>query len=112
MLVALYFIFTHTHIGSRSITDDKRHTRRVRPEFLCDVERVEVVAERLTHLAPSRIANEAVEIYVFEGDGAEREFGHKYHARDPEKENVISGFKEISRVICFKIFCRIRPTER
>ena len=85
MLVALYFIFTHTHIGSRSITDDKRHTRRVRPEFLCDVERVEVVAERLTHLAPSRIAHESVQINSLKRYSTEHKFSHKYHARNPWK---------------------------
>ena len=53
-----------------------------------------------------------MQIDRLERDSAERKFGHEYHARNPEKEDIVSGLEKVGRVIGLKIERVVGPAER
>ena len=87
-----------TRIAPRGDAVDQRKAQRIRAEFLDDDERIDAVAQRLAHLAPLRVADDAVNQHVFEGNALHVLQPGKNHAGDPEKDDVVSGDEDVRRI--------------
>ena len=99
MLVPTHAVFREFEVVARLRANDERETCRICSVFIDHIERVDDVAQALAHLAALPVAYEPVEIHLLEGDLPCVEPRHQYHARDPEKEDVVAGLKHGGRVV-------------
>ena len=74
--------------------------------------RIDDVAFRLRHLETRFVANECMEIDVFERRLAHEMNAEHHHAGDPEEDDIGPRFHDARRIKLFERFCLIGPTER
>src|SRR3989344_5753983 len=112
MFVSANTVFGKLHVVARRSAHDERETNGIGAIFFYHVDRVDDIAERLTHLPSFFISHKTVQVDVFERYRSQMESAHEYHARDPEKKDIVARFKKRGRVICCEIVCFFRPSER
>src|SRR3989338_9177126 len=112
MLVAADPVFRELHVSPRRSADNEGEARGVRAVLFRHHQGGDDVPQRFAHLGALFVAYEAVEVDIVEGDVAEKKSRHQYHARDPEKEDVVSGFEHIGGMVCLKVRRCLRPAER
>ena len=108
----LYLLVGIAHIVARCVAGNQRETQCVSAVLVNDLQRVNTVAERFAHLASLLVADKSVN-----QNRVERYIAHvlqsgKYHADNPEENDVIAGYQNICRVEIIKLRRMIRPSQR
>mmetsp|Transcript_2948 Transcript_2948/g.2542 ORF Transcript_2948/g.2542 Transcript_2948/m.2542 type:complete len:238 (+) Transcript_2948:917-1630(+) len=78
-----------------------------------DIDRVNNVTLTLTHLFTILVSDEIVQEYSVEGKLISEEVAHHDHLCDPEEQNIVTSFEQMSRVEVLEVFISIHigPSE-
>ena len=109
---AFDLVFAPDQVLSGRRHHHQRETHRVRSVLAVDVQRVNARAFGLGHLLPVRGSHDGVDIDRAEGNFSREFQPHHDHARDPEKQDLVSGNQQRGRVVGAQIFGLLRPAER
>ena len=101
-----------THIIARGVAGHQGEAERICAVLFDDFKRIDAVAEGFGHLAALRVADKAVDEYVFEWDLLHEFHGHEHHAGYPEEDDVVAGDHGGGRIPLLQRRCLIRPAHR
>ncbi len=83
----------------------------VQVDAVDQIERVQHIALGLGHLLAFRVAHQAVHVHLLEGHLAGELQRHHDHPRDPEENDVETGYQHIGGVEGFQLFGLFRPAQ-
>ena len=98
-----------THIVARSVAGNQHKAQGIGAVFFNNFQRVDAVAERFAHLASLAVAHKAVDEYFFKRNFLHKFHAHNQHARNPEENNIVTGYKHAGRIELLKQFGVVRP---
>mmetsp|Transcript_21638 Transcript_21638/g.62991 ORF Transcript_21638/g.62991 Transcript_21638/m.62991 type:complete len:366 (+) Transcript_21638:365-1462(+) len=110
--VSLDLLHGERNVLPRSHARHQGVAERIRAVLVDGVQRVNDVALGLAHLLPLGVAHEAVHVDHLEGRLARELDAHHHHARDPEEDDVVPGFKDRRRVELVEVRTPRRPAHR
>ena len=109
--VRFYTLHVETHVVAGRIAGDQRQAQCVRTVFVDDFQRIDTVSEGFAHLASLRVSYKPVEQYSFEGFFAHLLISGENHTDNPEENDIVTGYKHVSRIEIFQLLCLFRPAK-
>ena len=100
-----------THVVARCITGDQGHTQGICTVLVDHLQRIDTVAQGLTHLTALAVTHQTMDQY-----GIERAFSGllitgEYHTDNPEEDDIVTGYQHIRRIEIFQFFGLLRPAQ-
>src|SRR5262249_42770054 len=68
VLIPLYLVFAKCKVSSWRVTNNKRHTKRVRSVLFSEIKRINNVTFTLAHLLSICVVHKSVEVHGWEGN--------------------------------------------